>query len=311
MPGAGARSVLRTDLLVLAYARAVRSGRRVDSTALCAACLALAGCAAATPRPATAPRRTELVVDEATVVQVPSRTPAGRDPSRSRLPAMPGGLERASPAFRHGYELAVPLLQAPGPEPPPTDDQPTYDTWLKATLIPWLDERGQAVEQALGPLGEVAQGSAAERTAAAALVGLIYEQVHGQLLAVPAPPAVRADEKLLRIYQDQVNETSASWVRSAVGALRSCAVTAAAQRDAAYGPWLSLCQDRLGALEQQVRDAKTLHDAVAAERAADAAAEQAAPPPDATSGASRAPDPNAATSPPSPAATPDTTPVPR
>ncbi|MFI5308711.1 MAG: hypothetical protein ACHQ53_15245, partial [Polyangiales bacterium] len=262
----GAENVFATEPGVFASAkRALGRARGLSGPSLA---LRLLGCAAAPPHTATPSR--ELVVDDGTVV-------TGRAPrSGDDLPLLPRALAETSPAFQKGYAAAEPLLRTPGPVSPADDDQATYDAWLTSTLMPWLDARGHEVESALRPLSEVTQGPPNERVVAAALAGLIYVRVHDQLLQVPAPPAVRVDEKLLRIYQDQVNETSATFVENATRALRACAVSAAAEREPIYGPWLELCQRQLAAIEQQQKAASALHAQVVAEREAEAAAGQGA-----------------------------------
>lgn len=210
------------------------------------------------------PVRNEVVVDEATVVQAHAPKPQ----REGDLPELPTALRPSSPSFSRGLALAQAVLHAGGPGAPPDDEQLSYDTWLKAELEPWLEARGQAVQEALEPLGQVIEasdGAPSERVVAAALIGMIYAQAHDQLYAVPPPPAVRADEKLLHIYQDQVNQTSASWVDSAARALRDCARGAAEQHESSFGAWLDLCQQGLARLEQQAQTAKLLADTVSKE----------------------------------------------
>jgi len=254
-----------------------------------AATLALFGCASAAPQGGTTPK-TELVIDEGTLVQ-------GRSPrSEGGLPLLPQTLSETSVAFQSGYAAAEPLLRAAGPTNPP-DDQAGYDAWITATLMPWLDGRGREVEAALRPLGAVTQGPPPERVVAAALVGLLYARMHDQLVAVPPPPSVRADQGLLRIYQDQVHETSAAFVENAVRALRACAVSAAAEHEPIYVPWLELCQGQLGKLQEQEKAAAALHAQLVAER-------------EAAGVTSAAPDANATPEQPAPAATVPTAPPP-
>jgi hypothetical protein len=207
------------------------------------------------------------VVDEATVVK--GRAPIGQ--ADADLPQLPTASQAPSQAFSDGLALARAVLRATGPAAPPGDDQSSYDAWLKAELEPWLEARGKTVQEALEPLGQVletASSEPSEQVVAAALIGLIYAQAHDQLGAVPPPPAVRTDAKLLRIYQDQVNQTSASWADSAVSALRDCARRSAAQREPSFGAWLDLCQQGLARLEQQAQAAKVLADIVSEEREA-------------------------------------------
>ena len=229
----------------------------------------LFGCAATPPRAQT-PRRSEIVVDEATVVQV--RAP-GAAVTDGALPPLPQTSQHPSAAFQQGFQLAQALLRASGPTALPDGDQATYDAWLKAELAPWLETRGTALKEALRPLGEATAASPSEQVVAAALVGLIYARTQRQLLEVPPPPEVRADEKLLHIYLDQVHQTSESWAKSAVDALRYCAAGAAAASTPAFRPWLDLCQRELAVLQQQAQQAKALADTVVREREADREAE--------------------------------------
>jgi hypothetical protein len=226
----------------------------------------ICGCAAAPPHAQTVPpQQREIVVDEAAVVAVPS--PGAR--VDGPLPALPQPLATTSPGFQQGFELAQHALASPGPAAPADDSQESYDAWISAMLQPWLEARGKTVQAALQALATATQTSAAEQTVAAALVGLLYARTEQQLLAVPPPPAVRTDPKLLHIYRDQVNQTSATWVDSAVAALRQCASIAAQQPDLAFTPWLDRCQQELARLQQQAADAKTLSATVQAEREAD------------------------------------------
>ncbi len=172
---------------------------------------------------------------------------------------------------------------------PPDADQASYDTWLQDTLAPWLQARGDAVQAALRPLGQIDAVAPAERVPAAALVGLLYLRAHEQLLAVPAPPSVRADPKLLDIYLDQVNATSASWAHNAERALRGCAVAAAAQSQPLYAAWLELCQQTLAQVQQQAQQAAALHARVVADQQVEESATGSAAPaiPDTATSASR------------------------
>lgn len=237
------------------------------------AALAGTGCGSTQPRVQAPPTRSEIVVDEATVVTVAA--PGAR--VDGSLPPLPQAWATTSPAFRQGLGLAETVLNAPGPTPPPDDSQPTYDAWLGAELEPWLEARGKAVQDALKPLSELAPSSPSEQVIAAALVGMLYARTHEQLLAVPPPPVVRADEKLLHIYRDQVNQTATSWLDSAVTALRQCANGAAAQAEPAFGPWLDRCQQELARQQQRAEAAKALSLTVQTEREAENL--EATPPP--------------------------------
>src|SRR5687767_4817097 len=95
-----------------AFRSRVRSdtGPALHGRARLLSALLLAGCAASQPQ-GTTPGREEIVVEEATVIQVPR---AG-GVANVTLPPLPEPLANTSPAFRNGYARAQELLRAPGP----------------------------------------------------------------------------------------------------------------------------------------------------------------------------------------------------
>jgi hypothetical protein len=202
-------------------------------------------------------------VDEAQVVRV--QAPGARG---DRLPELPRPIAATSPEFQRGYSLAQPLLEAPPPAAPP-EDATAYRAWLESDFKPWLAARAAAVQEAFTALGTSVNGPADEHVVAAAVIGSIAGRVHAQVLAVPAPPELRANENLLRIYRNELNGNAAAWLAQALAALRDCALTAAHQADPAFGPWVEACQARMAPLEQADSQARALAQQVAAEREAE------------------------------------------
>ena len=233
---------------------------------VCCAC----GAAAAPERP-PASARTEIVVDEATVVRAdaPSLPPFG-------LPPLPTPLPETSMVFQHGLTLAQALLEAPAPSAAP-DDSAGYATWLDSDFKPWMQARAEAVAESNAALGASANGSLAERVVGAAVTGMVDARTHDQLLAVPAPPEVRGDDDLLRIYQNAIRVGAATWVEQALTSLRDCADHAARATDSAFVPWLDLCQARMSDMQRAQAEAQALFEQVAADRAAEPQAQCAAP----------------------------------
>jgi hypothetical protein len=217
---------------------------------LCSA-LSIGGlaCGARQPGPTT-PGRTEVVVDEATVVTAAPR----RD--EHGLPPLPVPLDSTSPDFRAGRELALRLLHADGPGPPPGGDEQAYARWTAGPFTDWMQKRAAATRAAVQRLGEVADGPPAEHVVGAALVGLVYERLVVQLLTVPPPPHLSGDPLLLRHYRKGLDDASAEWREAATRALFHCAKHAAMQTDAAYGLWLRLCHDHLADLDTVRKQAK-------------------------------------------------------
>jgi hypothetical protein len=224
--------------------------------------LLLTACGASQPT-ATTPARRELVVDEAMVVS------ARRPLREGELPPLPQALDHTSAAFQRGHALAHELLQAPAPSTPPALDDAGYAAWSERDFQTWLSARVAAAQAATDALGAVRDRPASEHVPAAALLGLVFARTHAQLLAVPPPAKVSADAKLQRIYASQLNASAQRWAEQAAAAFDHCSRAAAREAEAAYGLWLELCHQQLGALQRAGERARLLADVVAAEREAD------------------------------------------
>lgn len=232
-------------------------------------------CAPARP---TTPRRTELVIDEATVVKGRRAAPPVED--QQLVPSLPQALETTSAAFQAGYALAWELLALPGPTPtPPNPDAIAYRAWLESAFDPWLRTREQQIGKTLWVLQQVSVRAPGEAVPALALSGLVVERFRRQMVSVPPPPEVSGDAKLGRIYQDGLNSLVAPFLKDATHAFRRCTERVSAGSELTLGPWLLRCQERMAVIEGQLRDIKTLADTVAAEQQADRLAIEGPKPP--------------------------------
>jgi hypothetical protein len=225
----------------------------------------VSACAPARP---TTPARTELVIDEATVVKGRRAAPPVED--QLLVPSLPQALETTSAAFQSGYALAFELLALPGPAPtPPNPDAVAYRAWLERAFDPWLRTREQEISKTLWVLQQVSVRAPSEAVPALALSGLVVQRFRQQMVSVPPPPEVSGDPKLGRIYQNGLNSLVAPFMKDAVGAYRRCTELVSAGSELTLGPWLARCQERIAVLEGQLRDIEALADAVAAEQEAE------------------------------------------
>ncbi|MDH5673671.1 MAG: hypothetical protein OEZ06_16060 [Myxococcales bacterium] len=230
----------------------------------------LLGCGARQAQPTTSGGGDDVVVEQALVVE-------GRKGAVA-LPPLPQALEHSSEDFRRGHGLAQELLAAAGPGQPPTDDRAAYEAWTQGEFTGWLEGRAVQTRTAVDALGAVQKGPPSEHVVAAALVGLIYERLAAQLLAVPPPAAIAAEAKLERHYRKGLDDAATEWRTPAERAFFHCAKGAALQTDAAYGLWLELCHDHLARLREQTKAAESLAAALEAEANAELLA-AAGPPP--------------------------------
>jgi hypothetical protein len=99
------------------------------------------------------------------------------------------------------------------------------------------------------------------------------------VLGVTPPPGIAEDEKLRRIYGNEMNRTVGPWVAHAHTAFKACSEGAAVEREPVFGLWLQLCQKRLTEIDGHVKDAATLAQAVLADEEADRIARQGPRPP--------------------------------
>jgi hypothetical protein len=198
--------------------------------------------------------------------------PGGASPGA--LPPLPEPLADTSRPFQQGFARALELLKAPGPSAPPEQDAAAAQGWLDRTFKPWLEQRLAALVSVVETFsGITPQGGAEppdEHVVAVAMLGLSNGHIYDQLMSIPPPAAVRADEALLHVYQSELQTTLAGGLlQAAVMAHRQCASSAAQQRDAAFGPWLALCEEQLALRTQQQAQALALRESVRAQREAE------------------------------------------
>ncbi len=252
-------------------------GMRVAFGSLGWSVVLLSACAAAPAQPTT-PRRTELVIDEASVVRAERREAPIED--QRLVPPLLQAPEMSSADFQAGYAMAWELLALPGPTPPsPTTDAAGYRAWLGSIFEPWLKVREQQLGRALWSLQRVSAGAPGEAIPALGLSGLVVERFRAHMTSVPPPPEVRSDEKLTRIYQNGLNTLVTPFLRDARSAYQRCAELAGAGGELSFGPWLARCQERQAAIDTELSVINALADKVAAEREADRLALEGPKPP--------------------------------
>jgi hypothetical protein len=227
------------------------------------------GCAAPTAQSSsTTPPITELVVEEADIIE--ARRPKGTQVGRTLVPELPGPLPSLSDDFRRGWDLALAALADPGPGAPP-DLEADYQAWTGETFTPWLTARGQTFEELTAPLDLVASGPPHEHVVAAAVIGTLYTQLVRDFTGVTAPPAIRNDPELVRSYHHGLYEASGEWIETATRALYHCAKNASEQSEPPFRPWMNLCHEQLARLQDIQKEAESIKQAMEAAKTAEPA----------------------------------------
>lgn len=262
-PSASTQAAGRVRLRVLGAQRA---------PSLLLACVFVACGSTQATSGSTTPHRSELVIDEPTVVSARPRLREGE------LPPLPQPLESSPESFRRAHALASALLAAEGPGAVPVDDA-AHAEWSRLSFASWLQARSGELQAVVDAFEPARTGSAAERVVAAALVGLGYTRLHAQFTSVPPPASVAADARLTRVYRSALDAQAGAFLEQGSAALAHCAQHASAQTEAAFGLWLQLCQEQRVKVLERASQAKLLAELVAAERKADQIAAEGARPP--------------------------------
>lgn len=207
--------------------------------AMSATWIALAGCAASTP---TTPPPTD---EASSGGETPSTTAEGQIVMRATTPiAVP---QPAIPRERlrseiqriwEDVELAVAL--AP-PLPPQESSSSAIESWASEALLPWGNEKRQAIEKAESHATTIAQWSGEEQGLVAGLFGYLYEDMASGLRGAPVPNEIATDPELLQIYIDTIQELLGPYALESAKAYAVCAQELLALGDSPWSEWAEYC----------------------------------------------------------------------
>ena len=161
---------------------------------------------------------------------------AGAHPHISVLPSYPQNWNDLSSSMRFGWTLAEISFSFEDPPRPPGSDPDTLATWSETTFSDWFTQKMDTVEHAREELNLASEKDPKERIMAAALVGLLYEDVARALRTLPSS----AQE------QGNASGSGQSYMLHAKAAYEACAGNA--KRTKGFKHWRPFCARRASQL---------------------------------------------------------------
>jgi len=232
----------------------IQSGRWLVTAAL------LGACAGGQPQPTT-PQRSEVVIEDALVVEASAR---GDDVGFMQLPRLPRPVAELGAPLQPAYATTLQALRAP--QVPPRQPAMPYEVWLREVFEPWLAATRQRLQGAVTALAGCADAAEEQRVVASALTGLLWMRLVDQFNAVPPPDSIAGDADLARSYRHGLDRTTGPWLDLAIGPLQYC--TQHASWLATGSAWLRMCQQQLNTLTAMRQQAATRAAEVAEQREA-------------------------------------------
>ncbi|MBI2894772.1 MAG: tetratricopeptide repeat protein [Deltaproteobacteria bacterium] len=126
--------------------------------------------------------------------------------------------------------------------------QERFQRWVTEEFKGWKDEKEAKLNAAKALYDQVVELHIPNwEIAAAARVGDMYKRFFTAFREAPVPAEIRADEELLGIYQQSLDEASEPWKQAAIGGFEYCLTRATAVRW--FNEWSTLCETELNRLD--------------------------------------------------------------
>jgi tetratricopeptide (TPR) repeat protein len=154
----------------------------------------------------------------------------------------------AAQSLFHVAELAYKeFLDIPWPAYRGGRSQERFQRWVVEEFKAWKDNKEAKLNAAKLMYDKVVELHIPNwEIAAAARVGDMYKRFFTAFREAPVPTDVRADEELLGIYQQSLDEASEPWKQAAIGGFEYCLTRATAVRW--FNEWSTLCETELNRL---------------------------------------------------------------
>jgi len=194
-----------------------------------------------------------------------ARSSARRVPTLRDLPPV-GALTARSPDLAAAWQLTDRALRLRAPRAP-GQSLAAMNRWTRERFGPWLRRKTDATRAAADALARLAGAGGEPAVVAAALVGLLHEDLGGAVGRV-APPAVIADDiRVFDAFMDALEAQAQSLLERARDAYERCARAqgpAGTTGDAYRGACTTRLEVVNGALAEMVERAQARDRAVAA-----------------------------------------------
>ncbi len=142
------------------------------------------------------------------------------------------------------WERTEVAVEVRPPNPPAEGTREALEAWAGGPFLEWMRARREAVAEAEGDAGFLAEAPPYERAVAAALFAYMYEDTAASMRGAPVPGEVAADAELLEAYVQTLNEALLPYAQSSAEAYATCAATLAEHGDPAWAEWFRYCADR-------------------------------------------------------------------
>lgn len=139
------------------------------------------------------------------------------------------------------------LLAWRPPRLPDDFSHASLNAWTEHELDPWLADKMRAIERAEMDLDRAAMETYPQRVIAAALVGLLYEDLARVIENLPPPDELLDEPALLLAYRDVCEAKALPFRMSARRGYRRCAFVAQAGDE--YAGFMRFCTERDEVLE--------------------------------------------------------------
>lgn len=132
--------------------------------------------------------------------------------------------------------------------PPNAPEEATLETvgaWVQGPFLEFVTARRESMQQANAGVAALGDAEPAERAAAAALFGYMYEDMASALRGAPIPREIAEDAELLEIYVSALSDALHPFALMAARAYLVCATTMVELgAESPWAAWANYCDAR-------------------------------------------------------------------
>ncbi len=161
-------------------------------------------------------------------------------PRVEALPSLDVSEANLTPEMRMARLLSAECLNLEPPHHPIASQ--SMEQWSDAELKQWMQHKHASAEAARRELDKAALQSPRQRIMAGAMVGLVYEDVARELLALPTPTELVSEPEISSMYIDLLRSQATPYLVTARAAYAACAGNA--QQVSALAHWQDFCLGR-------------------------------------------------------------------
>jgi hypothetical protein len=163
-------------------------------------------------------------------------------PRVEALPSLDVAESTLTPEMRMARLLSAECLNLDPPTRPVETTSAAMEHWSDAELKAWMQHKHASAEAARKELDLAATQNHRQRIMAGAMVGLVYEDVARNLLALPTPSELSSEPDIAAMYVDLLRTQATPYLVQARQAYTACAGNAAQLSELRH--WSDFCLSR-------------------------------------------------------------------